>query len=95
LALAKLQKKKKQSIKQKKSEILKTHPVFAFTDLEHPEFLATRTQHHQSLHLVMDLLGVVVDGFLLPVGPQGRDKLLPIYQAAVVLIEHVGYVLHL
>lgn len=70
-------------------------PVLALANLEHAELLPTRTQHHQPLDLVVDLVRVRLRLAVLPVGPERRNELLPIDQAFAVTIKQIGHRVHL
>lgn len=65
------------------------YPIFPFANLEHAELLATSAEHHQSFHLVVDLVGVIVRPTFLPVWSQGCDELLPVYQSFAMAVEQV------
>jgi len=72
-----------------------TYPVLSFANLENAELLATGAQHDQPLDFIVYLVCVVVRSSFLPVGSQGGDELLPVYQALPVTIEEIGDSTHL
>lgn len=67
-----------------------THSVFPFADLEDPELLSARAQHHQTLDFVVDLVGVGGGLAFLPVGAQCRDEFLPVDESFAVAVEEIG-----
>lgn len=71
-----------------------THPVLPFSNLEDTELLTTSTQHHQSLHFIMDLLCLSCWFPFLPVWPQSSNEFLPVNQTFSWPVKQVCYCIH-
>lgn len=66
-----------------------TYSIFSFSNLEHPELLSARAQHHQTFHFVMNLISICSWFPFLPVGSKGSNELLPINETFTVSIKQI------
>lgn len=71
-----------------------TYPIFAFTDLEYTEFLATCAKHNETLHFIVYLIRIVSRFTVLPIGSESCNEFLPVDETFTVAIEQIGNSTH-